>query len=75
MQQDRSRGTAPPHHTMMNHSQDMEVLCLRLDMLGVVIFILGDIILGIYMTFWCEPLPRKIYWAMGPPSAQFASYT
>ena len=52
------------YHTMMNHSQHMQVLCLRLDMLGVVIFILGDLILGIYMTFWCEPLPRKIYWAM-----------
>ncbi|KAJ4319581.1 hypothetical protein N0V84_006311, partial [Fusarium piperis] len=28
------------YHTMMNHSQRVERLCLRLDMLGVVIFIL-----------------------------------
>lgn len=42
----------------------MEHLCLRLDMLGVVIFILGDLVLGIYMVFWCEPLPRKIYWSI-----------
>lgn len=52
------------YHTMMNHSQHMEHLCLRLDMLGVVIFILGDLVLGIYMTFWCERVPRTIYWSM-----------
>lgn len=52
------------YHTLMNHSQHVERLCLRLDMLGVVIFILGDLILGIYMIFWCEPLPRNIYWSM-----------
>ncbi|PVH68597.1 HlyIII-domain-containing protein [Cadophora sp. DSE1049] len=52
------------YHTMMNHSQHMEHLCLRLDMLGVVIFILGDLVLGIYMTFWCEPLLRNIYWSI-----------
>lgn len=52
------------YHTLMNHSQDVEHFCLRLDMLGVVIFILGDLVLGIYMVFWCEPLPRNIYWSM-----------
>ncbi|KAI1052301.1 hypothetical protein LB507_007581 [Fusarium sp. FIESC RH6] len=52
------------YHTLMNHSQHVEHLCLRMDMLGVVIFILGDLVLGIYMVFWCEPLPRKTYWLM-----------
>jgi len=52
------------YHTLMNHSQHMERLCLRLDMLGVVIFILGDLVLGIYIVFWCEPLLRNIYWSM-----------
>ena len=52
------------YHTLMNHSQHVEHLCLRMDMLGVVIFILGDLVLGIYMVFWCEPLPRKTYWSM-----------
>jgi adiponectin receptor len=52
------------YHTLMNHSQRMEHFCLRLDMLGIVIFILGDLVLGIYMVFWCEPLPRNIYWSM-----------
>ena len=41
------------YHTLMNHSQHVEHFCLRLDMLGVVIFILGDLVLGIYMAFWC----------------------
>ena len=52
------------YHTLMNHSQHVEHLCLRLDMLGVVVFILGDLVLGIYMVFWCERLPRNIYWSM-----------
>jgi adiponectin receptor len=52
------------YHTLLNHSKHVEHLCLRLDMLGVVIFILGDLILGVYIIFWCEPLPRNIYWSM-----------
>ncbi|KAL3485461.1 hypothetical protein BJX62DRAFT_247515 [Aspergillus germanicus] len=52
------------YHTLMNHSQHVERLCLQLDILGVVIFILGDLILGIYIIFWCEPLPRHIHWSM-----------
>jgi adiponectin receptor len=52
------------YHTLMNHSQHMEHLCLRLDMLGVVVFILGDLVLGIYMVFWCEPWSRFIHWSM-----------
>jgi adiponectin receptor len=52
------------YHTLLNHSKHVEHLCLRLDMLGVVIFILGDLILGIYIIFWCEPYPRNIYWSM-----------
>ncbi|KAE8334483.1 hypothetical protein BDV24DRAFT_156825 [Aspergillus arachidicola] len=52
------------YHTLMNHSRHVEHLCLRLDMLGIVIFLLGDLILGIYMVFWCEPLSRNIYWSM-----------
>lgn len=52
------------YHTLLNHSEHMEHFCLRLDMLGVVIFILGDLVLGIYMIFWCELLPRNIYWSL-----------
>ena len=52
------------YHTLLNHSQHVKYFCLRLDMLGVVIFILGDLILEVYMVFWCEPLPRNIYWSM-----------
>ncbi|ENH66027.1 ADIPOR-like receptor spbc12c2.09c [Fusarium oxysporum f. sp. cubense race 1] len=52
------------YHTLMNHSKRMGQLCLQLDMLGVVIFVLGGLMLGIYMVFWCEPLLRNIYWSM-----------
>ncbi|KAL2829090.1 hemolysin-III family protein [Aspergillus pseudoustus] len=52
------------YHTLMNHSWHVEHLCLQLDMLGIVIFILGDLVLGIYIVFWCEPLPRNIYWSL-----------
>ena len=52
------------YHTLMNHSQNVEHLCLRLDMFGVVILILGDLILGIYTTFWCETVLRNIYWSI-----------
>ncbi|KAK4895176.1 hypothetical protein LTR27_006785 [Elasticomyces elasticus] len=52
------------YHTLGNHSHHVERYCLRLDMLGVVIFILGDLVLGIYMNFWCETLPRNIYWSV-----------
>ena len=61
------------YHTLMNHSKHMEHLFLRLDMLGVVMFILGDLVLGIYMIFCCESLVRNIYWSMVSEftSAQF----
>lgn len=52
------------YHTFMIHSQHVEHLCLRLDMLGVVIFILGDLVTEIYIVFWCEPKLRNIYWSM-----------
>ncbi|CZR43859.1 uncharacterized protein FPRO_13666 [Fusarium proliferatum ET1] len=52
------------YHTFMNHSKSVAHLCLRLDMLGVVLFVLGDLVLGIYLVFWCERLLRNIYWSM-----------
>ena len=52
------------YHTLMNHSYTVDRLCHRLDMLGIGIFIVGDIVLGVYMIFWCETTLRKIYWSM-----------
>ncbi|KAK0102638.1 hypothetical protein ONS95_006242 [Cadophora gregata] len=51
------------YHTLMNHSQHVERVCLRLDMLGVVVFIMGDLVLGIHVVFWCEPVARRV-WSM-----------
>ncbi|KAH7016044.1 hemolysin-III related-domain-containing protein [Microdochium trichocladiopsis] len=52
------------YHTLMNHSYTVDHLYHRLDMLGIGIFIVGDIILGVYIIFWCETTLRNIYWSM-----------
>lgn len=62
------------YHIFMNHSQHVEHLCLRLDMLGIVVFILGDLALGIYMIFWCGTLARNLYWSL-VSSSQCAKFS
>ncbi|KAJ5873663.1 mPR-like GPCR protein [Penicillium subrubescens] len=57
-------GLSTTYHTMMNHSYKVEQFCLRLDLVGIVVLMLGDFVSGIYMVFWCEPLQRNIYWSM-----------
>lgn len=52
------------YHTLMNHSYKVDHLCHRLDMLGIGVFITGDIVLGVYIIFWCETTLRIIYWSM-----------
>jgi adiponectin receptor len=52
------------YHTLMNHSRLVDRFCHRLDMLGIGIFIVGDIILGIHVLFWCETTIRNVYWFM-----------
>lgn len=52
------------YHTLMNHSYTVDHFCHRLDMAGIGIFITGDIVLGVYLIFWCETALRNIYWSM-----------
>ena len=52
------------YHTLMNHSHTMDRFCHRLDMLGIGIFVVGDIVLGVYIIFWCETTLRSAYWSM-----------
>ena len=52
------------YHTLMNHSYAVDHLCHRIDMAGIGIFITGDIILGVYIIFWCETALRNLYWSM-----------
>jgi adiponectin receptor len=52
------------YHTLMNHSYTVDHFWHRLDMLGIGIFIVGDIILGVYLIFWCETTLRNIYWSL-----------
>jgi adiponectin receptor len=49
---------------LMNHSYTVDRFCHRLDMAGIGIFITGDIVLGVYIIFWCETTLRDIYWSM-----------
>lgn len=52
------------YRTLINHSYALETIWLRLDFFGIIFLTLGDFVSGIYTVFWCEPLQRKIYWAM-----------
>lgn len=64
------------YHTLMNHSCTMNQFCHRLDMLGIGIFIVGDIVLGVYLIFWCETTLRNLYWLMvsQPPLPELFSF-
>ncbi|KAK1763230.1 mPR-like GPCR protein [Phialemonium atrogriseum] len=57
-------GLSATYHTMINHSQRIDALWLRFDLVGIILLTLGDFVSGIYLVFWCEPLQRKIYWSM-----------
>ncbi|KAJ3494919.1 hypothetical protein NLG97_g3764 [Lecanicillium saksenae] len=57
-------GISALYHTLANHSYAVDHLCHRLDMLGIGIFIIGDIVLGVYLIFRCETILRNIYWSM-----------
>ncbi|KAF8242785.1 Hly-III related protein [Wilcoxina mikolae CBS 423.85] len=57
-------GLSASYHTLMNHSENMSHLWLRMDFVGIVILTLGDFVSGIYMVFYCEPMQQKIYWTM-----------
>ncbi|KAI1119896.1 mPR-like GPCR protein [Nemania abortiva] len=57
-------GLSVTYHTLMNHSNKVEKLWLRIDLVGITIYNLGAFTSGIYMIFWCEPVPRAIYWSM-----------
>jgi adiponectin receptor len=52
------------YHTLMNHSHEVEKLCLRMDLVGVMVLLFGLFVSAIYMVFWCEPRERIIYWSM-----------
>ena len=51
------------YHTLMNHSEAVSNLWLRLDHVGIVMLTLGDLVSGIHMAFYCEPALRNAYWA------------
>ena len=52
------------YHAMLCHSEDVENLMLRVDYVGILTLILGSFFTGIYVGFYCDPIPCRIYWAM-----------
>ncbi|CAD6446295.1 cb01f7fd-419a-4c33-a0d2-99a92df966fc [Sclerotinia trifoliorum] len=57
-------GLSTGYHTLMNHSQEVAGIWLRLDFCGIVVAILGDFVTGIYVAFYCEWKLQVGYWVM-----------
>ncbi|TPX08169.1 uncharacterized protein E0L32_001935 [Thyridium curvatum] len=57
-------GLSTSYHTLMNHSQHVSELWLRLDFVGIIVLILGHFFSGIYVVFWCDMTLRAAYWGM-----------
>ena len=57
-------GMSAIYHTLMNHSERISNLWLRLDFVGIVGLTLGDFVSGIYLVFYCERMLQHMYWTM-----------
>lgn len=64
-------GFSSAYHTLLCHSREVESLWLRLDFVGIILLILGSVVSGVYVGFWCESLERTIYWSMVSPDVVF----
>lgn len=60
-------GMSAMYHTLMNHSVEVNILWLQVDLIGIVISTLGNFVSGIYVIFYCEPELKRGYWAMVRP--------
>lgn len=61
-------GISSAYHSLLCHSERYSDLWGRLDYVAIVFQILGSLISGIYIGFYCEPHLQKIYWAMVSPN-------
>ena len=57
-------GLSTTYHTLMNHSAEVSHFWLRMDYVGIVGLILGDIVSGTYVVFYCQSSIRTVYWGM-----------
>lgn len=57
-------GLSTTYHTLMNHSAEVSHFWLRMDYVGIVGLILGDIVSGTYVVFYCQSSIRAFYWGM-----------
>lgn len=71
-------GISSMYHMLLCHSETFADLWGRLDYVAIVFQILGSIISGIYIGFYCEPGLQKLYWAMvcstSPPIGYSIAY-
>lgn len=52
------------YHTLLNHSPYVDSVGVRIDMLGLTLYAMSDLILATHIIFWCESVPRNIYWSL-----------
>lgn len=52
------------YHTLINHSQYISCLWLRVDYIGILTLILGSFFSGVFVGFYCEPFLQRVYWTM-----------
>jgi len=57
-------GLSAVFHTLLNHSNEVAGLCLRMDYVGIVAGIVGNFVSGVYVGFWCEEDVWRAYWGM-----------
>ncbi|KAH7304527.1 adiponectin receptor protein [Stachybotrys elegans] len=52
------------YHTMNCHSESYSSLWARWDYAAIILQTMGSFASGIYVTFYCDPNPQKIYWTI-----------
>ncbi|CAH0021536.1 unnamed protein product [Clonostachys rhizophaga] len=57
-------GISSVYHTLVCHSEGYAIAWVRLDLIAIVFQIIGSVVSGLYMGFYCEPTLQKTYWVM-----------
>lgn len=57
-------GLSAFYHTFLCHSAYFAELWSRIYYMGIVALTCGDVVSGVYVAFYCEPVLQRIYWTM-----------
>lgn len=57
-------GISATYHTLDCHSQALSGLWNRLDYAAIILQTVGSFVSGIYITFYCMPNLKMLYWTM-----------